>query len=142
MPRKKSTTKSTTNQRELQPELFRAGAMLLVGVLVVMTFLLTIGLQKPSANFELFFNSTVVLLGLGLFVYGVGSMFNSSVAKARLALLQQVVFVLSVLSLSVFTLVAANVFFSPAPVQQAPASAAEQVPVSEEAPAGAEQTAQ
>lgn len=56
-------------------ELIRIVSMMYVGVLALMTFLLTVGFQRPHANFSWALYTTIVTLTLNLLAYVFGHMF-------------------------------------------------------------------
>jgi hypothetical protein len=96
-------------------DLARMSTGLLVGVLALMTFLLTVGLQKPVKPFEPVFYATVTLLGLNLVLYAVSNGLQTKVPAKTLRvirLLQQLVFVLGVIAVVTLMIVSSRIFFN------------------------------
>ena len=118
-------------------ELARMTTGLLIGVMALMTFLLTVGLQHPQKPFAAIFYTCVSLLVVSLLVFvmsqsaGQMALTATSEAKAksaevwagRMRMLQQILFVLSVLAVLALIIVSAHIFFAP---PAAPAGAATQ----------------
>ncbi len=121
-------------------ELVRLSTWLLAGVLALMTFLLTVGYQKPHHDFSYALYASIVTLGLNLLFYVVGNLahdnYLSRVAKAAAnkdkdkdkaveasknnaavllkvtRVLQQLVFVIAVVAVAALAIYTANFFFS------------------------------
>jgi uncharacterized membrane protein len=108
-------------------ELNRIISMLFVGVLALMTFLLTVGVQRPHASFKWALYSTIVVLSLNLLAYVAGHISHTELlakaeadkgleaARRRLKvvrMVQQALFILAVISIAWFAMSAANFFFS------------------------------
>ena len=118
-------------------ELARMSTGMLIGVMALMTFLLTVGLQHPQKPFAAIFYTTVSLLVANLLVFVMSQSANQMAmtakteAKAksaelwtgRMRMLQQLVFVASVLAVLALIIVSAHIFFAPPAV---PAGAAGQ----------------
>ena len=126
-------------------ELIRIIAGLFVGVLALMTFLLTVGFQRPHVDFAWALYASIATLGLNLVGYVAAHMFAPKclprpvdadgnalekydvackrVSKRRKAvqLVQQLLFILAVLSVTWLAVSTAHFFFN---VQPAPAAAA------------------
>lgn len=129
-------------------ELNRVISVLFVGVIALMTFLLTVGVQRPHNDFKWALYTTIVVLTLNLLAYVAGHISHSeyvskaaavesdskaedsttkalAVADRRLKvvrIIQQALFVLAVCSVAWFAMTAANFFFSiPAQPATAPA---------------------
>lgn len=67
-------------------ELNRVISFMFVGVLALMTFLLTIGVQRPHATFAWAVYATIIVLPLNLIAFVVGHLFQASyLSKAALA---------------------------------------------------------
>jgi hypothetical protein len=64
-------------------ELTRIVTILFAGVLALMTFLLTVGFQRPHANFSYALYTTLVVLALNLVAYVAGHLFFMRVIAAR-----------------------------------------------------------
>lgn len=103
-------------------EMARIVTALFVGVLALMTFMLTIGVQRPHGQFQMALYTTVVLLPLNLLVYVFGQLFDMQVKEAgsesaakRLRLVryaQQLLFVLALLAVAWLTFTVAQFFFA------------------------------
>ena len=104
-------------------ELARLNTWLFLGVMALMTFLLTVGLQHPQKPFSAFIYSCLIILPLGLLVYVIGQgmqmMKKQSNWLGAVRALQVLLFVLGLVAVAGFGLVSAHIFFAPAP---APAS--------------------
>jgi len=112
---------------------------LLIGVMALMTFLLTVGLQHPQKPFAAIFYTCVSLLVVSLLVFvmsqSAGQMAltatdeakakNAEVWAKRMRMLQQILFVLSILAVLALIIVSAHIFFAP-PVTPSAAGAATQ----------------
>jgi len=122
-------------------ELARLTTGLFIGVMALMTFLLTVGLQHPQKPFEPIFYTTVSILAFGLIMYVIGHLAQQMVmqagdndaklkkAKKMLMIvrtLQQVVFVLSILAVLALVLVSGHIFFAVPTSSAAGAAAAGQ----------------
>lgn len=108
-------------------ELARMTTGLLIGVMALMTFLLTVGLQHPQKPFAAIFYTTVGLLVANLLVFVGGQSANQMAltattdAKAksgkvwagRMQMLQQLLFVASILAVLALIIVSAHIFFAP-----------------------------
>src|SRR5215469_8490431 len=69
-------------------ELIRIVTGMYVGVLALMTFLLTVGFQRPHANFKYALYTTIIVLTLNLLAYLAGHMFflkHAATPKSELA---------------------------------------------------------
>ena len=102
-------------------------AGMLVGVLALMTFLLSVGLQHPKPLIRNFLYVSYATLGLSLLLYQVGVLFESRVSKKHAAtdgkvaesrrqlgvvrVLQQLVFAAAVISTIGFAIAASQLFF-------------------------------
>jgi hypothetical protein len=64
-------------------ELTRIVTFLFVGVLALMTFLLTVGFQRPHADFSYAMYTAIIVLALNLVAYAVGHMFFMNVMSNR-----------------------------------------------------------
>jgi hypothetical protein len=64
-------------------ELTRIVTFLFVGVLALMTFLLTVGFQRPHADFSYAMYTAIIVLSLNLVAYAVGHMFFMNVMANR-----------------------------------------------------------
>jgi hypothetical protein len=64
-------------------ELTRIVTFLYVGVLALMTFLLTVGFQRPHASFSYALYCTIIVLTLNLVAYAVSHMFFMNVMANR-----------------------------------------------------------
>jgi hypothetical protein len=64
-------------------ELIRIVSMMFVGVLALMTFLLTVGFQRPHADFSYALYTTIIVLALNLVFYVVAHMFFMQVAALK-----------------------------------------------------------
>jgi hypothetical protein len=115
-------------------ELNRTVSVLFAGVIALMTFLLTVGVQRPHAQFAWALYSTIIVLSLNLIVFVVGNIFHGeyvskaaaidteaanakglATARRRLSIvriIQQVLFVIAVGCVAWFAMSAANFFFS------------------------------
>ena len=100
-------------------------AGLFVGVLALMVFLLSVGLQHPKPMIRGFLYTAFVSLGLSLLAYQIGVMVESratakgadaSGAKslAAVRMIQQLIFAVAVISTVGFAIVASQLFFVPA----------------------------
>ena len=105
---------------------------LFVGVLALMTFLLTAGLQHPQPLFSWFIYISLIALPLNLIVFTIGHSIQQQAMSAPeskekdkgtsnwtglriVRLIQQIIFVLSIIAVTGLALVAAHIFFTPAP---------------------------
>jgi uncharacterized membrane protein len=118
-------------------ELIRIISVLFVGVLALMTFLLTVGVQRPHASFAWALYTAIGVLTLNLLAYVFGHMFADQVKqanaddKAKFALArkrlkmvrftQQLLFMLAVLAVAWMAVEAAHFFFS-IPASSGPAT--------------------
>lgn len=122
-------------------ELIRINSWLFVGLLALMTFLLSVGLQRPKVNFSSFLYASIIASGLNFILYLVGQMalesyhtralaaeapslkgddVKAAVAKRDRAFMtlrvarvvQQVVFVAAVVAVAGLAIVAARLFFA------------------------------
>lgn len=112
-------------------ELNRVISVLFVGVLALMTFLLTVGLQRPHGMFKNALYTAVVLLPLNLLAYVFGHLFAAQAEEAKFAadgdaakvvsarkrlrvirFIQQVLFMLAVLAVAWVAFSAAQFFFN------------------------------
>ncbi len=96
-------------------ELARLSTGMLVGVMALMTFLLTVGLQHPQKPFEPVFYATVTLLGLSLVLYAANNALQTKIpvkVLRILRLLQQVIFILSVIAVVALMIVSSRIFFN------------------------------
>ncbi len=120
-------------------ELIRIISVLYVGVLALMTFLLTVGFQRPHASFAWALYTSIVVLSLNLVFFVIGHMFHSDlkhqlshpvkdeketkkdskskvdVARRNLKvvrILQQALFVIAVLAVAWLALSTAHYFFN------------------------------
>jgi|GEM_PF-6161733 len=112
-------------------EIARITTGLFVGVLALMTFLLTAGLQHPQPLFSWFIYISLIALPLNLIVFTLAHSLQQKAltgadpkAKADAGswsglratrLIQQIIFVLSIIAVTGLALVAAHIFFSPPP---------------------------
>lgn len=119
-------------------ELARMSTFLLVGVMALMTFLLTVGLQHPQKPFAPIFYTTVSLLVVNLILFVITEMIAHSIWNLdemhekfgaaqkmlnRLRMLQQFIFVLSILSVLALIIISAHIFFAPPAAPAAGAAA-------------------
>jgi hypothetical protein len=128
-------------------ELIRIITGLFVGVLALMTFLLTVGFQRPHADFAWALYATIIILPLNLVAYVAAHIFapkcspqsvesteentqkdKDSSARARkrrkiIHIIQQVLFIAAVVAITWLALSTAHFFFN---VQAAPAAATPQ----------------
>ena len=121
-------------------ELVRLSTWLLTGVLALMTFLLTVGYQKPHHGFSYSLYAAIIALALNLFFYVVGTLAhdnylstsakadaNKDKDKAEAVLarkksagtllkltrgLQQLLFVVSIVAVAALAIYTANFFFA------------------------------
>src|SRR6185312_7881152 len=109
-------------------ELIRIVTILFVGVLALMTFLLTVGLQRPHGMFKEALYTAVVILPLNLLAYVFGHLFaeqtkeavavsdaKATAARKRLRVMrfvQQLLFLLAVLAVAWLAFAAAQFFFN------------------------------
>jgi vacuolar-type H+-ATPase subunit I/STV1 len=111
---------------------------LLIGILALMTFLLSVGLQHPKTDIEIFMYGSLGTLGLGLLAYEIGSMLKmrAKMLGAKAApkdkeaaaalktkqesaqktvmvayVIQRVIFILSIIAVVGFGVVATELFF-------------------------------
>lgn len=103
--------KAHVGGRKLQAHLATLSAGLLIGVLALMTFLLSVGLQHPKTDLSVSLYLAISLLGLNLVVYGVSAGVSSAGSAKAIRIIQQVCFTLSVLAVVGFALTASHVFF-------------------------------
>ena len=125
----KQPDQSTNHQ--YYTELNRVNSILFAGVLAVMTFLLTVGVQRPHATFAWALYSAIIVLALNLVAYVAGNLFQneylaklgeSDEAKAKLEsarrrlhvirIIQQALFIIGVGCVAWLAISAANFFFS------------------------------
>jgi hypothetical protein len=64
------------SDEQFYTELIRIVAGLFVGLLALMTFLLTVGYSRPHANFSWALYSSIITLALNLITYVVGHFFR------------------------------------------------------------------
>ena len=103
-------------------EMARIVTTLFVGVLALMTFLLTIGVQRPHGQFQMALYTSVVILPLNLLIYMFGHLFAMQVkedgaesGRKRLRMVryaQQLLFVLAILSVAWLAYAVAQFFFA------------------------------
>jgi hypothetical protein len=108
-------------------EIARTTTGLFVGVLALMTFLLTAGLQHPQPLFSWFIYIALIALPLNLIIFTIAHSVQQSIAtpdpKASggwtglriIRLIQQIIFALSIIAVTGLALVSAHIFFSPPP---------------------------
>lgn len=137
MPTKDTTPtvlseKQQINSNRYYRELASLSAWLFIGTLALMTFLLTVGLQHPQKPFSEFVYSTLIILPLNLFFYVMAQMvlMRPDEGKSMMAwvkafrMVQQLLFILGLVAITGFGIVAAHIFFAPQPTapqtQQAP----------------------
>jgi len=107
-------------------EIARITTGLFVGVLALMTFLLTAGLQHPQPLFSWFIYISLVALPLNLIIFTIAHSVQQSTATPDttatgwtglriIRLIQQIVFALSIIAITGLALVSAHIFFSPPP---------------------------
>ncbi len=130
MPTKESTPTAQSekfqqiNTNRYYSELARLSTWLFIGVLALMTFLLTVGLQHPQKPFSEFVYASLIVLPLGLLFYVLGQMIQmrqDGVSKKSsmdawlkaVRMLQQLLFILSLVAVTGFGIVAAHIFFAP-----------------------------
>jgi hypothetical protein len=68
-----------------QLELARISAWLFIGVLALMTFLLTVGLQHPQPLFSYFCYASIIILPLNLLIFAITNLFTVPVATEAAA---------------------------------------------------------
>ena len=111
-------------------ELARMTTGLFIGVMALMTFLLTVGLQHPQKPFEPVFYTTVSVLAASLIFFVIGNMAQQMLMKQKMSeaaegkikqakmmlktvrILQQLLFVASVVAVLVFVMVSGHIFFA------------------------------
>jgi hypothetical protein len=117
-------------------ELARITTGLFIGVLALMTFLLTAGLQHPQPLFSWFIYISLIALPLNLVVFTLAHSLQQQELTAPEAktksdadasrqwsglrmvrLLQQLLFVVSIIAVTGLALVSAHIFFSPPAAQ-------------------------
>ena len=126
-------------------ELARTSSFLLVGTIALMTFLLSVGLQHPKVDLSIFLYSTLVILGLNLVAYVLGHLMHERVMMKAMAIestkdknelevlttakkqahkqlkvmrvVQQVLFILGVIAVVGFAIIASQLFFAAATAQ-------------------------
>ena len=108
-------------------ELARMTTGLLIGVMALMTFLLTVGLQHPQKPFAAIFYTCVSLLVVSLLVFVMAQSASQMALTAetdakvksaqvwakRMRMLQQALFILSILAVLALILISAHIFFAP-----------------------------
>jgi len=132
-------------------ELIRIATGLFVGLLALMTFLLTVGFPRPHAFFAWALYASIITLGLNLIAYVLGNFFHAQCRSRHLAiktaqdegkdlvalkgdwerdrnrlkvtrLAQQILFVVAVVAITCLALATANFFFA-IPPTTSPAAA-------------------
>lgn len=132
------------SEKSYYTELIRIVTGLFVGVLALMTFLLTVGYQRPHAAFAWSLYASIVILALNLVAYVIGHAFrmnctsqrravheaaeaNKDTAKLEAALkaarsrlkivrlIQQVLFVAAIVAVTCLAVATANFFFAVTP---------------------------
>ena len=93
-------------------ELARISGILLVGLLAIMTFLLSAGLQHPHIWFNIFFYASLATLALNLVLFAVGNLLQPSPARATFRIVQQGAFIVSILAVTGFMIMASMLFFA------------------------------
>jgi hypothetical protein len=122
-------------------ELIRINSWLFVGLLALMTFLLSVGLQRPKVNFSSFLYAAIITLGLNFILYVLGQLAHERYASRSLLVedpklkgddvkkanakrdqafmmlrvtrvVQQVVFVVGIVAIVGLAIVAAQLFFA------------------------------
>lgn len=140
MPTKSSTPLTTETHDRIHKfsssrhysEIARITAGLFIGVLALMTFLLTAGLQHPQNLFSFFVYASLVALPLGLVAFTIGHSVQQMSKPAEInpkakgdtqpstwtalkitRLIQQLLFVISIIAVTGLALVSAHIFFAP-----------------------------
>lgn len=85
---------------------------LTIGVLALMTFLLTIGYSRPHNEFKYSLYASLGLLGLGLVMPVVAHLFKGTPGHKYVRIVQQVVFVAGVVAVVCLAIATANFFFA------------------------------
>jgi len=151
MPTKQSSTKNYDNlpiksKHRYYSELARLTTGLFIGVIALMTFLLTVGFSHPDKPFEYALYSSIVILPLGLLAYVIGQALHQmlwmksidatikkkdSKIEGKLKALrvtraiQQILFVLALVAVTGLALSTAHFFFAAQTQQQTQAVAPE-----------------
>lgn len=108
-------------------DMAKMSAGLLVGVLALMTFLLSVGLQHPKPMIRSFLYASFIALGLTLLVYQLGCLLEARAAAkahgaaaevtssrrslAMVRVLQQFVFAVAIIATVGFAIAASQLFF-------------------------------
>jgi len=100
-------------ERFFYGEMTRIVTTLFVGVLALMTFLLTVGLQRPHGNFKWALYTALALLPLNLLAFVFGQLLGDNAKRLRVVRFVQILlFVLAVLAVAWFAYTAAQFFFN------------------------------
>lgn len=95
MPTKEPTPTELVSMREhyhasrYYLELARISTWLFVGVLALMTFLLTVGFQRPVHLFSFFFYSSLISLPLNMLLYGITGLIPHRPMAAEAGMVKQ-----------------------------------------------------
>lgn len=85
---------------------------LMLGLLALMTFLLTVGYSRPHANFSAALYASIGLLGANLVMPVVAELFRGTKGIKAVRIVQQVLFVASIVAIVCLALAVANFFFA------------------------------
>lgn len=107
-------------------ELARISSILLVGLLAIMTFLLSAGLQHPHLWFNIFFYAALGTLALNLVLFATGNLLKPSPARVIFRIVQQAAFIVSILAVTGFMIMASLLFFAAPSASSSGAGAAQQ----------------
>ncbi|HEY2004564.1 MAG TPA: hypothetical protein VGH44_05635 [Candidatus Saccharimonadia bacterium] len=100
-------------ERFFYSEMTRVVTMLFVGVMALMTFLLTVGLQRPHGMFKEALYTALALLPLNLIAFVFGNLLSDNAKRLRIVrFVQMLLFVLTVLAVTWFAYTAAQFFFN------------------------------
>ena len=135
-------------------ELARISATLLAALIALMTFLLIVGVQSRIQGFTIELYTALILLGIGMVLYAVGSALRELALKggkmaiklfSAVRMLQQLVFVGSVVAVIWFVISYAQLIVKPLATPEPPSQTsqpAEQKPSTQGQPAAEPQPAQ
>ena len=93
-------------------QLTKISTGLTVGVLALMTFLLTVGYSRPHNEFKYSLYASIGLLGLSLVMPVVAHLFKGTSGHKYVRIIQQVVFVAAIVAVVSLALATANFFFT------------------------------
>lgn len=107
-----TTEVSLPGQIRYYNQLAATSGGLMLGLLALMTFLLTVGYSRPHANFSAALYASIGLLGANLVMPVVAELFRGTKGIKAVRIVQQVLFVASIVAIVCLALSVANFFFA------------------------------